>query len=84
MVGVVFNQHHIADIGAAGDGAFKQVVAEHSFRIKPLVKDGVNGLDIDQALACEGAHAEDVLVEVGCAAAVRVDAALACKHGVKG
>ena len=84
MVGMVFNQHHVTDIGAAGNGAFQEIVAEHGFRVKALVKNGVNGLDIEQAFAGESAHSENILIQVGRAAAVGVNAALPGKHGMKG
>ena len=64
VVRVVFHQHHIAHIGATRDGAFQQVMAEDGLCGEALVEHGMNGLDVQQALAGKGALAEQVLVEV--------------------
>ena len=84
MVRRVFNQHHVADKAAARNAAFEQVVAEHRFIGQALIQHGMQSPDMQQALAAETAGAEQVLVDIGGAAAVGIDAALAGKQPVVG
>ena len=83
VVGVIFNKHHITDIGAATHAAFQQIVAEHRFIRNALVKYGMQRLDIEQPFASKRTHAKQVLIHVRGAIAVRVNAALAGKQGMK-
>ena len=80
---VVFNQHDITHVRTAADAAFQQVVAEHGFISKAVVQHSMQCLDVEQTFAGKGAHAEEVLVHIRRAVAVRINAALACKHGMK-
>ena len=83
MVRVVFQQHHIAHIGAARHAAFQQVMAEYCVFRQAVVQHGMYRRHVDQALAGESAQAEKVLVQVRSAAAVRVQTTLPGKHDVK-
>jgi len=83
VIRVLFHQHHIADISTACNAPFEQVVAQHRTVRQTPVKYRMDSLDMQQTLAGEAAHAKQVLVEVRDGAAVRVEAALTGKHGVK-
>ena len=84
MVRRVFDQRHVADKAAARNAALQQIVAEHGFLRQAAVQHGMHCLDMQQSLAAEAAGAKQVLVDVGDAAAVGVDAALAGKQPVVG
>ena len=82
--GCVFDQGHVADRGAACQCAFQQVVAQHLFGRQALRQQRVHGVHVEQALAREGAFAEQVLVDLRARHAVGVDAPLAAEQPVKG
>ena len=84
MVWMVFDKHHVAHVRAAANAAFEQVMAKHGFVRKALVQHRMQRFDVEQPLARKRAHTKQVLVHIRCAVAVRVNTALACKHGVKG
>ena len=72
---LVLDHGDVGDRGAARDRAFEQVVAQHAALGQPAAEHGVHRLHVQQALAGEGAFAEDVLVDLGARRAVGVDAA---------
>ena len=78
----VLDDRDVRDRGAAGDGAFEEVVAQHPAFRQACPEHGVHCMDVKQALAGEGALVEDVLVDLRAGRAVRVDAGLAGEQPV--
>ena len=83
MEGRVLDQRDVADRRAARERAFEQVVAEHPAFGQPAAQHRVHRAHVEQALAGEGAFAEQVLVDLGAGRAVGVDAALAGEQPVE-
>ncbi|MCY1222312.1 hypothetical protein D9M72_344020 [compost metagenome] len=54
---------------------FEQVVTEHRVLRHPAVERGFKSIDIIDALACKGALAKEILVDVGGRRRVGIDAA---------
>ena len=82
MVRRVFDQHHVADKAATRNAALQQIVAQHGTLRQPTIEHGMHCLDIEQPLAAEVARAKHVLINIGDAAAVGVDATLPAKKPV--
>ena len=78
----VLDQRDVGHRGAARQRAFEQVVAQHLALGQAAGQHRVHRLHVEQALAGEGAFAEQVLVDLGAGGAVRVDAALPGKQPV--
>ena len=84
MHGRFFDEHDVAHAPTAGDGAFKQIVAQHRAVGQARTEHRMKRLHVQQALAGERAFAEQVLVDLGGGGAVRVDTALPRKQPVEG
>ena len=73
-------QLHVAQQPGAGVAAFQQIVAEDPVVGKTPAQRPFEGINIVDALADERAFAEQVLVNIGNGARVRIDAELAGAH----
>ncbi len=81
MRGVVVDDLDVGDEAGAAVGALDEVVGEQGVAGEAAVEDFVEGVDLEDAFACEDALAEEVLIDVGDGAGVDIVAGLA---GVKG
>ena len=83
MHGRVLDKGHVAHAGAAQQGTFQQVMAQHMLRRQLAAQHRVRGLHVEQALAGEGALPEHVLVDLGTGRAVRIHPEAAGKQAVE-
>ena len=78
----VLNHGDIGDGGAARDGTFKQVVAQHLTFGQTTGQHCMHRAYVEQSFASEGALVEQVLIHLGACSAVRVNAALSGEQPV--
>ncbi len=74
---MVLVERRVAHEPGARVAAFEQIVTEDAIIGKPMVQRLLEGIDLVDALADERAFTEQILIDVGDAAGIRVEAGLA-------